>query len=211
MTQAGYSGNPRYLIGPAGVACVVAGVGWAELGRSVLARAGIAPRLVAPLALALVVALSLPWTYARANALRAPAPGRTPRGGASAQPAHGHRPRRRPRPGAGLRPPGHAHLCGAAARVDAARARRPRGLRRGRRRGRAGASRPRRTVAAVAGAGYREVARTRLWRIVTPCAASSETASATTATPAVNTRNVGSSPSAGTASPAATAGTEIDR
>ncbi len=211
MTQEGYSGNPRYLIGPAGVACVVAGVGWTELGRSVLARAGIAPRLVAPLALALVVALSLPWTYPRASALRAPAPG--VRHEAELQrtlPTVIHLAGGRDRVLACGRPVTHLYAVPRLAwalrvhlgrvgfvAADGAVVQARRG--------------PGAPWLPVADAGYREVARTRLWRIVTPCAASSETASATTATPPANTRNVGSSPSVGTASPAATAGTEIDR
>ena len=46
MARAGYSGNPRYLIAPAGIACVVAGVGWASAGRALLARARLPSVLV---------------------------------------------------------------------------------------------------------------------------------------------------------------------
>jgi hypothetical protein len=75
MAQAGYSGNPRYLIAPAGIACVVAGVGWASAGRALLSRARLPSLLVGAVTVAIVAAASLPWTLDRADDLRAAGPG----------------------------------------------------------------------------------------------------------------------------------------
>ena len=75
MAQAGYSGNPRYLIAPAGIACVVAGVGWASAGRALLARARLPSVLVGAATVFLVAAVSLPWMLDRVDDLRAAGPG----------------------------------------------------------------------------------------------------------------------------------------
>jgi hypothetical protein len=64
MAQAGYAGNPRYLVAAVAVGCVVAGVGVARLGAAIAARradrdSGL-PRAVVPgLAVAVVVGASL--------------------------------------------------------------------------------------------------------------------------------------------------------
>jgi hypothetical protein len=75
MAQAGYSGNPRYLIAPSGLACVVAGVGWASAGRALLARMRLPAVLIGSATVIAVAAASLPWTFERAEALRAAGPG----------------------------------------------------------------------------------------------------------------------------------------
>jgi hypothetical protein len=68
MTGHGYSGNARYLIAPGGLACVVAGVGWARLGGEISSRVRLP---FVGLALALVLAAgSLPWIVPRINLLR---------------------------------------------------------------------------------------------------------------------------------------------
>jgi hypothetical protein len=59
MTQVGYSGNERYLVAPAALACVVAGVGWARAFRGLLRVAGPVLLLVA----------SLPWVVPRVEAM----------------------------------------------------------------------------------------------------------------------------------------------
>ena len=56
MTAHGYSGNPRYLIAPGGLACVVAGVGWARLGGAIASRVP-APRALVGAVLALAPGL----------------------------------------------------------------------------------------------------------------------------------------------------------
>ena len=75
MTQAGYSGNPRYLIAPAGIACVVAGVGWARAGGALFARLRLPTALIGGASVLAVAAASLPWALPRIDAMRAAAPG----------------------------------------------------------------------------------------------------------------------------------------
>ena len=75
MTQAGYSGNPRYLIAPAGVACVVAGVGFARAGGAVFARLRLPTALIGGASVLVIAAASLPWAVPRVDAMRAAAPG----------------------------------------------------------------------------------------------------------------------------------------
>jgi len=75
MTQVGYSGNPRYLIGPAGVACVVAGVGWARAGGALFPRLKLPTALIGGATVAVLAAASLPWALPRIGAMRAAAPG----------------------------------------------------------------------------------------------------------------------------------------
>jgi hypothetical protein len=75
MTQKGYSGNPRYLIAPAGVACVVAGVGWARAGGALFSRLGLPTALIGGATVLVLAAASLPWALPRVDALRAAAPG----------------------------------------------------------------------------------------------------------------------------------------
>jgi hypothetical protein len=73
MTAHGYSGNPRYLIAPGGLACVVAGVGWARLGGAIAARVP-APRVLVGAVLALaLVGLSLHYVRPRVTLLKAEA------------------------------------------------------------------------------------------------------------------------------------------
>jgi hypothetical protein len=68
MTQAGFSGNARYVLPALAVGCVLAGVGIGELLR--LRPAGV-PRMAAPLlALAALAALALPAVPARVERLR---------------------------------------------------------------------------------------------------------------------------------------------
>src|SRR5436190_2378851 len=75
MTQAGYSGNPRYLIAPAGIACVVAGVGWARAGGALFGRLHLPTALIGATTALVLVAASLPWAAPRVTAMRAAAPG----------------------------------------------------------------------------------------------------------------------------------------
>ena len=75
MTAHGYSGNPRYLIAPAGIFCVAAGVGWARSGQIV---AGLLPRrgwrALAGVALAAALTVwSLQWIEPRIRLLDAEA------------------------------------------------------------------------------------------------------------------------------------------
>jgi MFS family permease len=70
MTQHGYSGNARYLLAPAGLACVVAGVGWARAGRAIAARLPLAATAAGAVLLALLVLASLPWAEPRGDLLR---------------------------------------------------------------------------------------------------------------------------------------------
>ncbi len=73
MTAHGYSGNPRYLIAPGGLACVVAGVGWARLGGAIASRVP-APRALVGAVLALaLVAVSLHYVRPRVDLLKAEA------------------------------------------------------------------------------------------------------------------------------------------
>jgi hypothetical protein len=67
MTGHGYSGNARYLIAPGGLACVVAGVGWARLGGEISSRVRL-PFIGFALA-AVLVAISLPWIGPRLHLL----------------------------------------------------------------------------------------------------------------------------------------------
>jgi hypothetical protein len=53
MTQAGFSGNLRYVILPAALVCILAGVGWVGLLRAVRARGG--PRAATAVAVALAL------------------------------------------------------------------------------------------------------------------------------------------------------------
>jgi hypothetical protein len=75
MTAHGYSGNPRYLIAPGGLACVVAGVGWVKLGRLVVDRVPLPPaRVVAAAGLAAVFVIwSLQFVNPRVALLKAEA------------------------------------------------------------------------------------------------------------------------------------------
>jgi len=66
MTERGFSGNPRYLIAPAALACVVAGVGAGRTAGAVRARAGSARTIAIAAA---VVALAAPAIADRAQAL----------------------------------------------------------------------------------------------------------------------------------------------
>jgi hypothetical protein len=68
MTARGYSGNSRYLIAPAGLACVAAGVGWARLGGVVASRVRLP--FIGVLLGAVLVAASLPWIVPRVDLLR---------------------------------------------------------------------------------------------------------------------------------------------
>ncbi len=73
MTAHGYSGNPRYLIAPGGLACVVAGVGWARLGGAIASRVP-APRALVGAVLGLaLIAVSLHYVRPRVDLLRAEA------------------------------------------------------------------------------------------------------------------------------------------
>jgi hypothetical protein len=73
MTAHGYSGNPRYLIAPGGLACVVAGVGWARLGGAIAGRVP-APRVLVGAVLALaLVGVSLHYVRPRVTLLKAEA------------------------------------------------------------------------------------------------------------------------------------------
>jgi hypothetical protein len=72
MTEAGYAGNPRYLVLAAALASVCAGVGWALPVRWIAARASRSgrPRLAAaagPAAAAIVVLAALPSAVPRAD------------------------------------------------------------------------------------------------------------------------------------------------
>lgn len=77
MTERGYAGNERYLMAPAAIACVLAGVGWARAGQlsvALLERAGVRAHAVAEAlaALALVaiaIAIALPTAEARVDEL----------------------------------------------------------------------------------------------------------------------------------------------
>jgi hypothetical protein len=75
MTQAGFTGNPRYLIAPAGIGCVVAGVGWARLGGALFARLRFPTLLIGTATVLVIAAASLPWARPRVSAMRAAAPG----------------------------------------------------------------------------------------------------------------------------------------
>jgi hypothetical protein len=75
MTQAGFSGNPRYLIAPMGIGCVVAGVGWARAGGALFARVRLPTALIGGATVAVLAAASLPWALPRITAMRAAAPG----------------------------------------------------------------------------------------------------------------------------------------
>jgi len=75
MTQAGYSGNPRYLIAPVGIACVVAGVGFARAGGALLGRLRLPTALIGGASVLVIAAASLPWAVPRIDAMRAAAPG----------------------------------------------------------------------------------------------------------------------------------------
>ena len=60
MAQAGYAGNPRYLVAAVAVACVVAGVGVARLGAVIAGRLSRGPQaVVAALAVAVVAGATL--------------------------------------------------------------------------------------------------------------------------------------------------------
>jgi hypothetical protein len=75
MTQAGFTGNPRYLIAPAGIGCVVAGVGWARVGGALFARLRLPTALIGAATVVVIAAASLPWATPRITAMRAAAPG----------------------------------------------------------------------------------------------------------------------------------------
>jgi hypothetical protein len=75
MTQAGFTGNPRYLIAPTGIGCVVAGVGWARVGGALFARLGLPTALIGATTVLVIAAASLPWATPRITAMRAAAPG----------------------------------------------------------------------------------------------------------------------------------------
>jgi hypothetical protein len=64
MTEAGYSGNQRYLVVWAGLASVVAGVALARLVQAAGARPGLAPR-AALAALAVIAVATVPWAAER--------------------------------------------------------------------------------------------------------------------------------------------------
>jgi hypothetical protein len=77
MTERGYAGNERYLMAPAAIACVLAGVGWARAGQllaGLAERAGVrthtaAEALVALAMVAVAVAIALPTARARVDEL----------------------------------------------------------------------------------------------------------------------------------------------
>jgi hypothetical protein len=78
MTERGYAGNERYLMAPAALACVLAGVGWARAGQIALSLArrgepgGTHPLAQALAAAALVVVailIALPTARARVDEL----------------------------------------------------------------------------------------------------------------------------------------------
>jgi hypothetical protein len=61
MTQAGFAGNLRYVALPASIVCVLAGVGWVDMVRSVRRRSGTG---AAALAALVVLAVWAPWAHA---------------------------------------------------------------------------------------------------------------------------------------------------
>ena len=74
MTAHGYSGNARYLIAPGGLACVVAGVGWARLGSVIVERVRIVPPALAGALLSVaLIGGSLAWALPRIDLFKAEA------------------------------------------------------------------------------------------------------------------------------------------
>jgi hypothetical protein len=74
MTQAGFSGNQRYLMVASGIICVLAGTGWGwfvSAGGALATRLGHPRRATAAMvaAFVLVLAFFAPFTYRRAQAL----------------------------------------------------------------------------------------------------------------------------------------------
>jgi hypothetical protein len=74
MTRHGFSGNARYVMAPAALICVLAGVGAARVASVIarlMARARLAPTLTAALASGLLAAGVVPFATGRAHALGA--------------------------------------------------------------------------------------------------------------------------------------------
>jgi hypothetical protein len=72
MTAHGFSGNARYVMAPAALICVIAGVGVARTAQvlaALIGRAGVAPAVTAAVAGSLIAAGLVPFTLHNAHAL----------------------------------------------------------------------------------------------------------------------------------------------